>query len=111
MEQNIPSQLSKIVYVDVINERDSLVETLKLPTTNSVATGNIPLTPGNYKQGNYFIRAYTVWMLNFSDQYFFKKTIPIGEAIEKQLITHFNYTSTQTDKSQSINAIIQFKNA
>ncbi|WP_316823560.1 carboxypeptidase-like regulatory domain-containing protein [Pedobacter gandavensis] len=111
MEQNIPSQLSKIVYVDVINERDSLVETLKLPTVNSVATGNIPLTQGTYKQGNYYIKAYTVWMMNFSDQYFFKKTIPIGEAIDKQLITHFNYTNVQTDKSQTINAIIQFKNA
>ncbi|WP_316746321.1 carboxypeptidase-like regulatory domain-containing protein [Pedobacter gandavensis] len=111
MEQNIPSQLSKIVYVDVINERDSLVETLKIPAVNSVAAGNIPLTPGNYKQGNYYIKAYTIWMMNFGDTYFFKKTIPIGEAIEKQLITHFNYTNTQTDKNQSINAVIQFKNA
>ncbi|MCX2450641.1 carboxypeptidase-like regulatory domain-containing protein [Pedobacter sp. PLR] len=111
MEQNIPSQLSKIVYVDVINERDSLVETLKIPAVNSVAAGNIPLTPGNYKQGNYYIKAYTIWMMNFGEHYFFKKTIPVGEAIEKQLITHFNYTNTQTDKSQSINAIIQFKNA
>ncbi|MBB2149675.1 carboxypeptidase-like regulatory domain-containing protein [Pedobacter gandavensis] len=111
MEQNIPSQLSKIVYVDVINERDSLVETIKIPTVNSVAAGNIPLTPGTYKQGNYSIKAYTVWMLNFGDQYFFKKSIPIGEAIDKQLITHFNYTNTQTDKNQTINAVIQFKNA
>lgn len=110
MEQNIPSQLSKIVYVDVVNAKDSLVQTIKLPTVNAVATGNIPLTPGTYKQGNYYIRAYTVWMLNSSDKFFFSKTIPIGEAIDKQLITHFSYKNTQSDKSQSIEAMVQFKN-
>lgn len=110
MEQNIPSQLSKIVYVDVVNAKDSLVQTIKLPTVNAVAAGNIPLTPGTYKQGNYYIRAYTVWMLNSSDKFFFSKTIPIGEAIDKQLITHFNYKSTQNEKSQSIEAMVQFKN-
>jgi hypothetical protein len=110
MEQNIPSQLSKIVYLDVVNAKDSLVQTIKLPTVNAVATGNIPLTPGTYKQGNYYVRAYTVWMLNSSDKFFFSKTIPIGEAIDKQLITHFSYKSTQSDKSQSIEAIVQFKN-
>src|SRR5690554_3941624 len=39
--QNIPSPLSKIVYLDVITSRDSLVETIKLPIVNSVATGSI----------------------------------------------------------------------
>lgn len=110
MEQNIPSQLSKIVYIDVINGKDSLIQTLKLPAVNGVATGNIPLVQTNYKQGNYYVRAYTLWMMNFGDKYFFSKTIPIGEAIDKQLITHFNYKTVQTDKSQSIEAMVQFKN-
>ncbi|SMC69426.1 hypothetical protein [Pedobacter nyackensis] len=111
MEQNLPSLLSKIVYVDVINSKDSLVQTIKLPVVAGVAAGNIPLSPGNYQQGNYYIRAYTLWMLNFSDDYFFSKTIPIGEAIDKQLNTHFSYKTTETDKSQVIDAVIQFKNA
>lgn len=111
MEQNLPSQLSKIVYLDVINSRDSLITTIKLPVTNSSAYGNIPLTPGTYQQGNYYIKAYTLWMLNFGEEYFFSKTIPLGEAIDKQLITNFNYKTTETDKSQTIDAQIQFKNS
>src|SRR5687768_5944268 len=55
IEQNIPSPLSKVVYVEVLNERDSLVQTVKLPVKNSVAYGNIPLNMANYKQGNYYI--------------------------------------------------------
>lgn len=109
MEQNLPSQLSKIVYVDIINSRDSLIETLKLPAANSVAYGNIPLNPGTFKQDNYYVRAYTLWMLNSGEKYFFSKNIPIGEAIDKKLITHFSFKSNQTDKSQTIDAIVQFK--
>lgn len=111
MELNAPSQLSKIVYVDVINNRDSLVQTLKLPVESGIATGSIPLNKGTYQQGNYYFKAYTIWMTNFDNAFFFSKTIPIGEAIDKQLITHFSYKNTQTAKSQQIDAVIQFKNS
>ncbi len=109
-EQNIPSPLSKIVYVDVLNSQDSLVKSLKLPVTNSVAYGSLELDMLNFKQGNYYVRAYTVWMFNSSPDYFFTKTITIGEAIDKKLITHLSYNNTQTDKGQTIDAQIQFKN-
>ncbi|WP_316816385.1 carboxypeptidase regulatory-like domain-containing protein [Pedobacter nyackensis] len=110
MEQNLPSQLSKIVYVDIMNAKDSLVQSIKLPVVAGVAAGYVPLSPTSFQQGNYYIKAYTIWMLNFSDDYFFSKTIAIGEAIEKQLNTHFSYKTTETDKTQVIDAVIQFKN-
>jgi hypothetical protein len=109
-EQNLPSQLSKIVYVDVINSRDSLVTSLKLPVNNSVATGHIPLDLTLYKQGNYHVKAYTVWMLNFPQDYFFSKTITIGDAVDKRVITNIKYNTVQSDKAQTITARIQFKN-
>jgi hypothetical protein len=109
-EQNVPSPLSKVVYVDLINSQDSIVKSLKLPVTNSVAYGSLDLDMVNFKQDNYHVRAYTVWMFNAGPEYFFTKSIPIGEAIDKKLITHITYNNTQTDKSQVINAKIQFKN-
>lgn len=109
-EQNVPSPLSKVVYVDLINSQDSIVKSLKLPVTNSVAYGRLDLDMVNIKQDNYHVRAYTVWMFNAGPEYFFTKNIPIGEAIDKKLITHISYNNTQTDKSQVINAKIQFKN-
>jgi len=109
-EQNLPSQLSKIVYVDVLNEKDSLVTSLKLPVNNSVATGHIPLEMELYKQGNYYVKAYTVWMLNFPEDYYFTKTIAVGDAIDKRLYTNIKYNTTQSDKAQTITARIQFRN-
>ncbi|WP_442590067.1 carboxypeptidase regulatory-like domain-containing protein [Pedobacter sp. AW31-3R] len=109
-EQNLPSQLSKVVYVDLMDSQDSLVQSLKLPVTQSVAYGSIPLDMVNFKQGNYYVRAYTVWMFNSSPDYFFTKTIPIGEAIDKKLITHLSYDNIENEKGQTIEAQIQFKN-
>jgi hypothetical protein len=109
-EQNMPSTLSKIVYVDVMNSQDSLVQSIKIPATNSVAFGNIPVDPVNFKQGNYYIRAYTQWMINFDPDYFFSKTIPIGQAVDKELLTYFTYKTTQNEKGQVISARIQYKN-
>lgn len=106
---NIPSLLSKIVYVEMYNEIDSLVQTVKLPVNNSVAYGNIPLNMANYKQGNYYVRAYTLWMLNFDPGYFFSKNILIGEAIDKQLLTTISYQNAPVDKGITTTARIQFK--
>lgn len=108
-EQNQPSPLSKIVYVEVWNAQDSLMQTLKLPVKESFAYGNLTLNMQNYKQGNYRVRAYTLWMLNFSDAYFFTKNITIGEAIDKQLLTHIAFTNEQSDKNIKTTAKIQFK--
>ena len=109
IEQNIPSPLSKIVYVEVFNAKDSLVQTVKLPIKNSVGYGNIPLNMGLYKQGNYYVRAYTLWMANFDNAFFFTKNIPIGEAIDKQLNTFISLNNEAADKNIKTTAKIQFK--
>ncbi|GGI22325.1 carboxypeptidase regulatory-like domain-containing protein [Pedobacter mendelii] len=109
--QNFLSAISKIIYVDVINQRDSLIQTLKLPLNGGLAEGNIPLSIENYKQGNYHIRAYTMWMLNADDPAFFNKTFYVGEAIDKEVKTHISYKNTSTDKQEKIDARIQFKDS
>jgi len=109
--QNLLSGISKIVYVDVINQKDSLIQTIKLPITAGVANGNFPLDQVNYKQGNYHIRAYTMWMLNFDNPAYFNKTFYVGEAIDKEVKTHVTYKNTSTDKQEKIDARVQFKDA
>lgn len=109
--QNFLSGLSKIIYVDVINQQDSLIQTLKLPLTDGTASGNIPLDQVNYKQGNYHLRAYTMWMLNASDPAFFNKAFFVGEAIDKEVKTNITLKNSSTDKQEKIDARVQFKDA
>ena len=92
LAQHQPSILSKVVYVDVISNTDSLVENLRIPVFNGVAYGFIPLLQTRYKQGSYHIRAYTNWMANFEPVYFFNKTINIGNALDKPALTNISFS-------------------
>src|SRR5690606_38543012 len=102
--------LSKIIYVEMISEADSLVQSLKLPLVNGTAPGSIPLPELVYKQGNYRIRAYTKWMLNFGEDYLFHKTIPIA-AVNKPLITHISFEGKNEGKNAKSTIRIQYKDA
>jgi len=72
-----PTDLSKIIYVDLINEEDSLQKEIKLPLSSGVTWGDFKL-PNSLNEGNYRIRAYTNYMRNFGQEFFFDKTIKIG---------------------------------
>lgn len=109
MDHHIPSLLSKILYVDLINDKDSLVESLKLPVTNTVSNGSIVLSTEHYKQGTYQLRAYTKWMLNTNQAYFFTKNIHIGNVLNKELTTHITFSGSATDKASKVNARILYK--
>lgn len=106
-----PSPLSKIVYVDVYTNRDSLVQSLKLPVINSVATGNFTLEPLQFKQGNYHLRAYTKYMRNYDSDYFFHKNITIGDLIENNVLTNISFSGAAPGNPSKTTAGIFFKDA
>jgi hypothetical protein len=103
-----PSALSHIIYVDVINSQDSIVSSLKLPTLNAVAYGDLTLSASSFKQGNYHIRAYTNWMRNFGPDYFFNKTISIGNAIDNPVRPKISFVKTKKNKEDIISARILY---
>src|SRR6201996_5051517 len=84
VQQHMLSGISKIVYVDLITNRDSVVSSLRLPIVDGVAGGNIGLPQLTFREGNYHIRAYTNWMRNFDDDYFFTKNIMIGNTVNEK---------------------------
>ncbi|EHQ29969.1 carboxypeptidase-like regulatory domain-containing protein [Mucilaginibacter paludis] len=107
-----PSDLSKIMYIDIVSGRDSLVQALKVQVFNGVASGSIVLTQTLYKQGNYHLSAYTNWMRNFDPAYFFNKTVPVGNPVDNQVITHVTFLDAVKNKQQKVpTARILFKDA
>ena len=108
--QNQPSDLSKVLYVDLISDKDTIVRSLKLPVVNTSAYGSLTLDPATYKSGNYRVRAYTQWMLNSSDSYFFHKNIRIGNALTRNLITNVSLKGSGGIQSPQIQVRVSFKN-
>jgi hypothetical protein len=72
------SERSAAVYVDLINNQNQQVKTLKLQAAMGTVAGNFVLDD-SIKAGSYNVRAYTQWMRNSGEDYFFNKTFTIGD--------------------------------
>ncbi|MGZ3750099.1 MAG: hypothetical protein ACXVB0_18885 [Mucilaginibacter sp.] len=73
---NKPLSLSKVVYVDVLDENQNPVMQAKIAMHNGRGNGSIYI-PVSLNNGNYRLRAYTNWMKNFSPEFYFEKKITI----------------------------------
>ncbi len=58
--------VSKVVYVDLINDEQKIIESKVLSVKNGVSQGDFLLND-KLKNGNYFLRTYTNWQRNFGD--------------------------------------------
>lgn len=106
-EKNELSNLSKILYVELINDKDSIKKSLKIPLKMGLTWGDFMLSD-SLREGNYRIRAYTTWMRNFGEDYFFDKTIVIGNSISTSVLTQVNYTYSKDPRGQKVSAKINY---
>ncbi|MBC7744951.1 MAG: hypothetical protein H7096_07585 [Flavobacterium sp.] len=77
-ENNQPSALSKILYVELISEQGTSVKRLTFQLNAGSVGGNLPLNNIIVKPGKYILRAYTNWMRNSDEAYFYHRQINIG---------------------------------
>jgi len=103
-----PSNISKILYVELINEKDSLKKLVKLPVMGGVTWGDFKLTD-SLGEGNYRIRAYTNYMRNFGTDFFYDKTIKIGNSWANKVFTSTNYAYTKENNTEKVTATIHFE--
>ncbi|TSD64911.1 hypothetical protein FFF34_013515 [Inquilinus sp. KBS0705] len=71
-----PLNISKVLYVDVIDNTQNAILQAKISLTAGSGNGSF-LIPVSVANGNYKLRAYTNWMKNFGPDYFFEKKITI----------------------------------
>ncbi|RZL30781.1 MAG: hypothetical protein EOP00_35920, partial [Pedobacter sp.] len=74
---NIPSTTSGLIYTEIIDEDNDVVESLALPTVSGLSWGAFALDEKKFKSGTYTFRAYTSWMRNFGETYFFQKQFKV----------------------------------
>lgn len=73
---NKPSSISKIAYVEIINDENKPVLQAKIAMDSGTGNGSF-IIPSFVSSGNYILRAYTKWMENFNADYFFQQPITI----------------------------------
>ncbi|MEO5562090.1 MAG: hypothetical protein ABIR18_01620 [Chitinophagaceae bacterium] len=78
---NLPMQMSKLAYAEVLNSNNEPVLQAKISLEEATGKGAFYL-PGSLTTGNYSIRAYTNWMKNFDANYFFEKKITVVNTLK-----------------------------
>lgn len=102
------SAISGALYVDLINEGDSLTKQLKLPITTGMAVGSFILADDIIHEGNYRIRAYTQWMRNAGPAYFYDRTFSVGNSIANTVFAKIDYVYTKDGDKTKIKALLKY---
>lgn len=71
-----PTKISSILYAELLDKKGKVLNREKLPLTGGAAWGNFNL-PFDMTPGDYRIRAYTLWMLNFDPSFLFTRDIHV----------------------------------
>lgn len=101
------SAMSGAVYVDLINEKNAVEETLKLPVAAGMSMGDFTLSD-TLKEGNYRIRAYTQWMRNAGEDYYFDRTFSVGNAYGEEVRAKVAYRYKTTGGKPMVTATINY---
>ena len=83
-DNNRPTSVSKVLYVELLDRTGNVIDTQKLPIDKlGQADGTFNLNKV-LAGGFYEVRAYTRYMLNWDSSWLFSRVFPIFEASEKE---------------------------
>ncbi len=81
---------SNVLHIELINPKDSIVHKTKLfVDQNTFGTAGDILIDKNWESGKYQLRAYTNYMLNDNDGYYFRKQIQIEKTVSEKTKLEF----------------------
>ncbi|MEE1943707.1 hypothetical protein VRU48_01220 [Pedobacter sp. KR3-3] len=109
-EENKLSLLSKVLYVDIVDEKGKVKKTQVLPLENGLSNGNIDLSDTTFRAGTYQLRAYTNWMRNFDDAFLFRKEINIGDALYDKVMADTKFELNPSPNGTALKATLSYTN-
>ena len=95
-----PSALSGVVYVELLDGAGKTLKLLQLKNNNGITAGDFELN-GKLSTGTYHLRAYTSWMRNAGPEYFYNRSITVGDAAADALFVTPNLVLTNNNDVQT----------
>ena len=93
---NMPADLSKVAYAEVLNDDQKPVLQAKIALQNGTGDGSF-IVPSSIASGTYKLRCYTSRMKNFGADYFFEKPLTIVNTLRQRVIKVPPATRYQVD--------------
>ena len=101
------SSISGLVYVEIISDSLKTVKSISMPVVIGLLWGQVVLDAENYPEGFYTIRAYTNWMQNLGDHYFFKKRIYVARTNNEHWLIKKQQQVMHSAEKQTLNFGLQ----
>lgn len=76
--------LSSVLYVELISPDGNVITRKKLFATHGIAAGSIDLDADVLPSGFYEVRAYTRYMMNWGENNYFSRVVPVFDKPEKE---------------------------
>jgi hypothetical protein len=102
--------LSHILHVELINDSGKLVSRIAIKLKLGLGIGQLALNDPLLAEGGYTLRAYTNWMQNFGETYFFTQRLYIARPGNHLLVTEKHAIASKAD-DRDINVALQFSSA
>jgi len=101
----LPDSSSRYIYAELINPLDSVVNRVKIRPQSGAYHGHISLEE-DLPEGEYLLRFYTRYMQGLGEDYFFKRTIRIGDPLTALYRTEFSFK--YEDNNKKVNLELRF---
>jgi len=85
----LKDSLSKVIYIDLLNARKEVTLSRILPIEDGLVVGSLTL-PATIQPGDYVLRAYTRWMLNFDPSFSFAKPLKVLDSYERVKLNDYH---------------------
>ncbi len=95
----VPSPLSKTLYVDIF-DGDGLLLTQKLIKMESGRGAGDFKIPNFGKTGVYQIKAYTAWMKNFGDEFFFSQNFQVIDGLGGSFLPKVDFLEVKSEEGK-----------
>jgi len=104
-EQQIFSQISRPLYVELVDQTGHIADKQIIKLTQGEGNGQFVL-PRSMLSGYYEVRAYTRWMLAFNEPQYFSRTFPIyqlanSDKLERSITTYELSSSMENRPSET----------
>ena len=104
---HIPTTASRYVYVELFNPLDSMLLRVKVREAEGTYHGYLPI-PEDVAEGDYTLRAYTTFMLSQDENYFFTKTIRIGDPQARSVHVDEEFDFITESGRKRVNTTLRF---
>lgn len=97
--EQIPSPLSQTLYVDLFDGDGLLLSQRVVKIENGRGAGDFQI-PRFGKTGEYQLRAYTSWMRNFGEEFFFRQTIQVVDGAGGSFLPKVKFNSIHSENGK-----------